>query len=30
MIPAPLLDTQVAAMVCGFGDQVSMAILFRR
>ena len=23
MIPAPLFDTRVAAMVCGFGDQVS-------
>ena len=23
MIPAPLVDTQVAAMVCGYGDQVS-------
>lgn len=23
MIPAPLYDTQVAAMVCGYGDQVS-------
>ena len=23
MVPAPLFDTQVAGMVCGFGDQVS-------
>src|SRR5271165_5715801 len=23
LIPSPLFDTQVAAMVCGFGDQVS-------
>ncbi len=23
LIPAPLFDTQVAAMVCGFGEQVS-------
>ena len=22
LVPAPLFDTQVAAMVCGFGDQV--------
>jgi len=23
MVPAPLFDTQVAAMVCGFGDQIA-------
>ena len=23
MIPAPLFDTQVAAMVCGYGDQIA-------
>jgi len=27
MIPAPLFDTQVAAMVCGFGDQISYSDL---
>ncbi len=27
MIPAPLFDTQVAAMVCNFGDQVSYSDL---
>ena len=30
IIPAPLFDTQVAAMVCGFGDQVSYETLVRR
>lgn len=29
-IPAPLYDTQVAAMVCGFGDQVGYETLVRR
>ena len=29
-IPAPLFDTQVAAMVCGFGEQVSYETLVRR
>ncbi len=27
LIPAPLFDTQVAAMVCGFGDQISYSEL---
>ena len=30
MIPAPLFDTQVAAMVCGYGDQVSYGDLAQR
>ena len=30
VIPAPLFDTQVAAMVCGFGEQVSYETLVRR
>lgn len=29
-IPAPLFDTQVAAMVCGYGDQVSYDSLVRQ
>jgi ribonuclease D len=30
VIPAPLFDTQVAAMVCGFGEQVSYETLVRK
>ncbi len=30
MIPTPLFDTQVAAMVCGFGDQVGYETLVRK
>jgi len=29
-VPAPLFDTQVAAMVCGFGDQVGYETLVRK
>lgn len=29
-LPVPLFDTQVAAMVCGFGDQVGYETLVRR
>lgn len=30
IIPAPLFDTQIAAMVCGFGDQIGYEPLARR
>lgn len=30
LVPAPLFDTQVAAMVCGFGDQVGYETLVRK
>lgn len=30
LVPAPLFDTQVAAMVCGFGEQVAYETLVRR
>ena len=30
VIPKPLFDTQVAAMVCGFGDQVGYETLVKK
>jgi ribonuclease D len=30
VVPAPLFDTQVAAMVCGYGDQVGYETLVRK
>jgi ribonuclease D len=30
VIPAPLFDTQIAAMVCGFGDSIAYGQLVRR
>lgn len=30
VVPAPMFDTQVAAMVCGYGDQIGYETLVRR
>ena len=30
LIPTPLFDTQVAAMVCGFGEQISYSMLVQK
>jgi ribonuclease D len=30
LVPAPLFDTQVAAMVCGYGDQIGYETLVRK
>jgi ribonuclease D len=29
-VPTPLFDTQVAAMVCGFGEQISYSMLVQK
>ena len=29
-VPHPIFDTQIAAMVCGFGDQVSYELIVRK
>ena len=30
LVPAPLFDTQIAAMVCGFGDQIGYEAIVRK